>query len=70
MIITSKIRCVCCKFILALGVKENFYFIIRNLKRKLIYKHTIIFYGVESLLSDYVKFCKENDIEYYYIDSR
>ena len=53
-----------------LGGQGEFLFpLIRNLKRKLIYKHTIIFYGVESLLSDYVKFCKENDIEYYYIDS-
>ena len=43
--------------------------LIKNLKKKNYYKNIIIFYGVESLLTDYKNFCKKNNIEFYYIDS-
>ena len=53
-----------------LGGQGAFLFpLIKNLNTKSIYKHTIIFYGIESLLPDYEKFCKKNNIEYFYIDS-
>ena len=53
-----------------LGGQGAFLFpLIKNLNTKSVYKHIIIFYGIESLLPDYEKFCKKNNIEYFYIDS-
>ena len=54
-----------------LGGQGEFLFpLIKNLKKKTKYKNVIIFYGVENLLTDYKNFCKENNIEFYYINSR
>mgnify|MGYP001341454031 CR=1 FL=1 len=54
-----------------LGGQGAFLFpLIKNLKKKTNYKNIIIFYGVESLLTDYKKFCEENNIEFYYINSK
>lgn len=54
-----------------LGGQGAFLFpLIQNLEKKTHYKNIIIFYGVESLLLDYKNFCEENNIEFYYINSK
>ena len=54
-----------------LGGQGEFLFpLIKNLKKKSKYKNVIIFYGVESLLTDYKNFCRKYNIEFYYINSK
>jgi hypothetical protein len=54
-----------------LGGQGEFLFpLIKNLKKNSYYRHFIIFYGVEDLLIDYKNFCKENNIEFYYVNSK
>ena len=54
-----------------LGGQGQFLFeLIKGLKNtNTNFKNIIIFYGIESVLNDYLKFCKNNNIEHYYVNS-